>query len=96
MSRARRRGACVLVACMLAIGCARVDPRWGVVPARPRAATDSPSSLDGAPARVALGVERLRADRLSEAAAAFRSALHADPACTDALLGLVIVASRTG
>lgn len=94
MSRAR--GACVLVACLLANGCGRVDPRWGVVPARPRATTVSPSSLDGAPARLALGVDRLRTDRLSEAAAAFRSALHADPACTDALLGLVIVASRTG
>ena len=94
MNRARHRGSCVLVACLLAVGCGRVDPRWRAAPDRP--STVSPSSLDGAPARVALGAEHLRGDRLSEAAAAFRSALHADSACTEALLGLAIVASRTG
>ncbi len=96
MSRPPRRAAVAVGACLLALGCARVDPRWTAGTARPRSAAVSPSSLDGAQARVALGARHLAADRLAEAAEAFRSALHADAACADALLGLAVVASRAG
>lgn len=92
MIPAPRHPLCAVVACALVVGCGRVDPRWAAAPARPRAG----SSRDGSQARLALGAEHLKSDRLAEAAATFRAALEADPKSTDALLGLAIVAARTG
>lgn len=101
-----RRAALVALALLLAAaaGCSRQDPRWRSGPVKPSvenepreitqlraAAKKDPMSGE---AHVRLAGAYLKHNRLKEATDAFRRALECDPANTEALLGLSLVAAQ--